>query len=325
MKTTATELRASASRMISGERLVADNNTVMHDKRLGFTCELSDGYRGLIRLGHGKTDYASSYLELTENELTVYQHYAELSTVIKKEHGLKFGGELSVFISTGYGDADITVSAPSGTFSLRNVSWYGRNGDVYAECVSGEIENVSLRWSCPGYEKSIYVFGDSYLNALSPERWSYYLHRDGFNGCFMTGFPGMGSTRGAVDLKLAIERGKPKYAVWLLGMNNGDNGSISPEWLTAVEELLSLCDKNGITPVLSTVPSTPKVDNSFKNGWVRNSGVRYIDMERAVGAHKSKEWYPGMLSPDLIHPAALGAQALYIRALADMPELAVKA
>lgn len=314
-------LCANASRLTAGERLVADNNTVMHNKRLSFTCELKDGLHGLIRLGHGKEDYASAYLELTEKEITVYQHFAETSVSVRQEHGLELCGALSIFVAAHYGTADITISSPGGILSLGDIAWYGRNGDVFAECEGTELENVSLKWYCPDYAKKIYLFGDSYLNALSPERWTHYLHLDGFDGCFMTGFPGMGCERGAVDLKLAAGRGRPDYAVWLLGMNNGDNGCISPAWLGSVTELLKICDASGITPILSTVPSTPKVDNSFKNAWVRGSGVRYIDMERAVGADKNKQWYPGMLAPDLIHPAAPGAQALYMQMLADMPEL----
>ena len=79
--------------------------------------------------------------------------------------------------------------------------------------------------------------------------------------------------------------------------------------------------EKGITPVLSTIPCVPDRINEAKNAWVRASGYRYIDFNRAVGADKSKEWYPGMICPDLVHPAANGAAALYSQVLIDFPEI----
>lgn len=319
-----TTLCVSSAVLTDGEKLIVDNNTVMHNKRLSFMCEIDDSDNdGLIRIGHGKTDYASSYLELTKDTLIVYQHYVDTAVVISKEHGLKLSGSVTVTVDVDYGYATVRLMTPSGNVKLSDVSWYGRNGDVYAECEGLTVKNAKLNWYCPDYEKPIYIFGDSYLNALSPERWPYYLHRDGFDSCFMTGYPGMGSARGAIDLELALERGTPKYAVWLLGMNNEDKGCVNAEWLSAVEKLLAACDEKNITPILSTIPSVPARDNSFKNKWVRESGRRYIDMERAVGADKSVEWCSGMLAADQVHPAALGAEALYMQIVAELPELRV--
>ena len=105
-------------------------------------------------------------------------------------------------------------------------------------------------------------------------------------------------------------------------MNNGDrDGVINPDWLSTTAEFVATCKEKGIEPILSTIPSTPKVNNDFKNEWVRNSGVRYIDFCSAVGANKDINWYPDMLYKDQVHPASAGAVALYNQVLTDFPEI----
>ena len=158
-----------------------------------------------------------------------------------------------------------------------------------------------------------------------------------------------------------MTRGTPEFALWLLGMNNGDpwqgdaKGSepydpateatvklkklrasipdckddsdeellskINPEWLDSTKEFISICENNGITPILATIPQTPKVNNLPKNEWIRRSGYRFIDFNRAVGADLNPAWFDDMLMLDDVHPTVLGAKALYTRVLTDFPEI----
>ena len=105
-------------------------------------------------------------------------------------------------------------------------------------------------------------------------------------------------------------------------MNNGDKTEDpNPGWLSSTEEFLALCKERGIIPILSTIPNTPKVYNEPKNRWVRASGYRYVDFNRAVGADKNPAWYPGMLCKDEVHPDIKGAEALYAQVLVDFPEI----
>ena len=132
----------------------------------------------------------------------------------------------------------------------------------------------------------------------------------------------MNSQRGITEFEAIIDKGQPEFVFWTLGMNNGDKeGKINPDYLAATEEFLAICKERGITPILSTIPNTPKVDNKYKNEWVRNSGYRYVDFSRAVGADESVDWYPDMLSADSVHPASRGAAALYAQVLVDFPEI----
>lgn len=323
IKCSEARITATAQTLKSGEKLVADNNTVMHNKRLTFTCDLNgENFDGIIRIGHGKKEYSAAYLEITSEKIAVYQHYVDTMLSANNTHELKLKGFISVAINVEYGKADIFIMTAGGEYALKNVAWYGRNGDIYVEAEGMELSNVKLNWLSTDYSKPIYIFGDSYLNALSPERWVYYLHNNGFDNCFMTGYPGMGVQRGIVDFRLSIERGRPEYAVWLLGMNNRDSDDkINPDWLATISEFCETCMVRGITPILSTIPSTPKVNNAFKNEWVRSSGHRYIDLDRAVGTNVDLNWYDGMLADDMIHPKALGAKAIYFQMLVDLPEI----
>jgi hypothetical protein len=108
-------------------------------------------------------------------------------------------------------------------------------------------------------------------------------------------------------------------------MNNSDkDGKVNERYLKSVEEFIKICEERGITPILSTIPNVPERDNSPKNEWVRKSSYRYIDFNRAVGADKDVHWYPEMLSADNVHPAAKGAEALYMQVLCDFPEIMQK-
>ena len=211
------------------------------------------------------------------------------------------------------------------------------------------LTDVSLRFHAPSLSEKIWIFGDSYLNFTANTRWPYYAKEAGYTDYAMFGYPGMASAAALDAFKWAVEDMgyTPQYAVWLMGMNNGDvldTNIISASWLSATEEFLGICEEKGITPILSTVPSTPIAYNVLKNEWVRNSGYRYIDMAAAVGEYYDEsligteteksdgnggyvlnktgyDWYEGMLSTDQVHPAALGAMALYMQIVIDFPEL----
>ena len=78
---------------------------------------------------------------------------------------------------------------------------------------------------------------------------------------------------------------------------------------------------NKITPVFTTIPSTPTIDNSKKNAWIRSSGYRYIDFDKAVGADIDRNWYSGMNAGN--HPTEAGAKALFARFILDFPEITI--
>ena len=180
-----------------------------------------------------------------------------------------------------------------------------------------------MRWTCTAYNSDVWMLGDSYFNCGSPGRWPHYLRENGYTENYMlTGYPGRNSKTGLADFKQALTHGTPKYAIWCLGMNDPDKTAISASYFESVQEFIRLCEENGITPILSTIPNTPTMNNSYKNDWVRKSGYRYIDFARAVGAEEvGSPWYEGMLHTDNVHPSELGAKALYAQFITDFPEI----
>lgn len=94
-------------------------------------------------------------------------------------------------------------------------------------------------------------------------------------------------------------------------------------WLNTYNQIKAICESRDIELVLCTIPNVPSINNTFKNEIIRNSGYRYINFAKAVGAEEvGSSWYTGMLSGDNVHPSALGAQKLALRAIEDIPELA---
>lgn len=100
-------------------------------------------------------------------------------------------------------------------------------------------------------------------------------------------------------------------------------GGINESYDSAVHEVMQICDQNDIELVLATIPTCPYWNNDYKNEFVKNSGYRYIDFARAVGAYDSITWYDGMLeeAEKRIHPTETGALALYSEAVTTVPEL----
>ena len=345
-------IHASADKLVEGTPLQLENNTIINNKNLTFTCDIpEDGIGdGIIRLGHGKTSYGASYIEITATKLMVYSYASGPSLLATVDHGLEIKDYLSVSIDADYHWATIDLASSTGYYSYQK-NWQGRNGAIFAEVEKCEVENVSMRWFSEEYQNPIWMVGDSYFNSKDGSRWTSYLVSAGYKNFLMMSYPGMATERGLTEVKQALNHGTPQYIVWCMGMNNGDNISsktINEAYLAATQEFLQICEEKGITPILTTIPSTPTVLNECKNAWVREwaetTGGRYIDFSRAVSNETYDEsligktvtntsttsekvnktgyqWYDKMLHGDAVHPGTLGAQALYMQALVDFPEL----
>ena len=305
-----------------------DEIHVLHNKamRVSFSLgEMPEGAR--IVIGHGESCYGGAFVEITDKSLTVYRYTREADLTRSAEHGLTLVGDVLVSIEAGIGFADVCLSVGDDSFSLREIPWTGRNGRVFVKSEGVALTDVDVSWYCSEFEHDIWLLGDSYFNGNTAARWPYYLINDGYTENCLLGFPGRGSLSALADFKQALEYGRPKYAVWCMGMNDRDNEEcVSANWKKASDEFLAICMEKGIVPILSTVPNVPERIHSFKNDIVRASGYRYIDFAEAVGGvERGSSWYEGMLSPDLVHPDVPGAVALYRAVLRDFPEIKGKA
>ncbi len=307
-------------------------NTFINNKILTVHIGIEDLESGSVFIGHGETEYGASYIEITKNDIKFYTMGSTLSNYKTYSHRLDISEFIDVKIDASYGRANIELKTADSRFSaylVENVSWQGRDGAPFVKVVGTSATDASLSWITNDAANRIYMVGDSYFSPSDKSRWPSYLIENGYENHFMIGHSGMASTRGIEQFKYALEFGTPQYAFWCMGMNNRDSGGVNPEWLAATEEFLAICEEKGIIPILSTIPSTPKINNSFKNSWVRswaeaNDG-RYVDFNKAVVEDAStSSWYEGMLYSDEVHPTALGAQALYMQAVTDFPELILK-
>ena len=321
---------AEAQKLSSGEFLEAVKTNVKDRFRISFTCDVKEmGEDAVIRLGHGFEISCGSWLEITKKQIRAYNFYSWVDPPKRESFPLTDTElEIEEFLTVSInkdvkGNGTFVTLTTKGGMKRIDISGIGGDiGAIFASPLNCELENCKISYVADGYADPIWVFGDSYLGYTWAGRWPYYLYRDGYNKVLLAGYSGMNTQNGLVDFKVAIQRGTPVYAVWCLGMNNGDkNGELNEAWLAATEEFLQICKEKNIIPILSTIPSTPKVNNVQKNEWVRNSGYRYIDFNRAVGADKSTEWYPNMISADKVHPDINGAMALYSQVLVDFPEI----
>lgn len=316
----------------AGEKLVACKNIIKSNQKISFTADITSlGEGNKLIVGHGYMKTHGSWVEITADGVVGHSYFSyatpPLKTLNKEElfHGIKITDFITVCIDfcVNKNGADVIIVSAGGTYKCFLPAWYCSDGEVLALFEGLDARNCVLNWSSDDFAKPIWLVGDSYIGTGSDVRWPYYLVRDGYHNLLMCGFPGMGSRRGIDELKATIDRGQPEFIVWCLGMNNADKSEneINPEYLLATEEFLALCKERGITPILSTIPNTPKVENRVKNAWVRSSGYRYIDFARAVGAVDDARWYDEMLSTDQVHPIAKGAAALYSQVLVDFPEI----
>ena len=66
-------------------------------------------------------------------------------------------------------------------------------------------------------------------------------------------------------------------------------------------------------------------DNSYKNAFIKSSGMRYIDLAKAVGGDTFTDdsWYDGYLetTSPWIHTTELGAKAQMAQIIRDFPEI----
>ncbi len=276
-----------------------------------------------ILIGRGASGTHTEYIKVDGTNIVIYTNGAQGGSVA---HGLTISEYISVqLIVKPNCDYTIKIDTLGGTYSRNFVApsvWTGDAGKMFCTSIDTAFSLAILSfWSA--YEKSKWLFGDSYVSNYSKNRWPYYLQNWGYDFTLIDGIPGENSTTGLVNWTSALGHGKPRFAIWALGMNDPDTSSaINGTWKSNTESFIADCEKYGIVPVLCTIPCVPSYRHDFKNAWIKASGYRYIDFAEAVGGETAgSSWYTGLLSSDNVHPTEDGARLLCIRALQDLPEL----
>ena len=308
--------------LASGNYLkIANNNSIKVNKNYHFKMNIDNSFDTVL-FGHGESTY-SYYFKVDNTYITIYSGGVEGSSF---EHGLTLDTYLDIIFSTNeHAQGTIVLNTRTGTFSHSISVPQGYKGEIFIKPVNCSITDVSIIFASPDLKKPIWLFGDSYVTFTSPDRYPYWLIEWGFDNCMINGFPGMNSYEALTDLENYIKAGYgcPKYIIWGLGMNDYDIGSsVRERWQDAVETVMEICKRFNITLILATIPNTPDYTNYYKNQYVIDSGYRYIDFAKAVGATAiNSSWYTGALSEDEVHPTEIGARMLATQLLIDMPEM----
>lgn len=264
------------------------------------------------------------YFEVTPTKLVSHINTGSEETTLEKEHGLTISNFVNISIHyTMDRKAKVRITSDSGSYEY--TFYFLLIDRAYAFCTTeGTNSTHKMSFTIPTINKQVWFFGDSYFECIET-RWVYYLEDYRANALF-NAHSGEKSVDAIEDLRTALKFGVPKYLVWCLGMNDGSDTTNAPssDWKSTLDSVIALCKENEIELIMATIPTVPTVNNEKKNEFVRNSGYRYIDFAKAVGANSSGMWYSGLLSTDNVHPSALGGQALCGRVLTDFPEITIE-
>ena len=304
----------------NGQMLKTPYNNIKKNKTISFHADIIDLYE--LNIGHGKTGYGSTYLNITPTKITLYNG-AINATPVEYEVNLKLENFIDIQIIDNLNWATLKICNNENEIVIDGIYWEGFNGEPFVECVNGSLTNCMFTWSSSDFKCKTFYFGDSYTSLEYNARWGYYLQADGFiDSIMINGYSGQESDTAFDAFENIVSIATPENAVWSLGMNdNADVGDIpDPKWKEKIEAFIDKCNELKITPILCTIPTIPTKNHDAKNLYIRNRGLRYIDFDRAVRGTNAN-WYNAMLSDDGIHPTQKGAKAIYKRLQIECPEI----
>lgn len=314
------EMSNYASTLANGNTLSISENISIRKNKVYHLHALIDSSFDKLYFGHGEESY-SLYFKIDEANVTFMTNGTESSSLA---HGLTLSTYIDVLLIVGEKNTGtLILNTLNGSYTQQVSVVNGYKGQVFVRPSGCSLTDVTINFTSADMRQPIWMFGNSYFTHTSTARWTYYLIEWGFGRCLLNAYPGEKSAQALDQLEAYLNYATPKYVVWCLGMNDPDTGSaINSDWETAVESLREICEEKDIELILSTIPNVPSYSNYYKNEYVRNSGFRYIDFAKAVGAESvGSSWYTGCLSQDNTHPTADGARLLCLRAIQDIPEL----
>lgn len=275
-------------------------------------------FSGLL-IGKGHNSYRGDWVEITQSDV-IFHHYENNTDNIMQtdQHGLTVSDYIMVMLFLDAdGKLNCSINTKSGTYTTyRQTNYDVFSGNTFAT-PTGAMTDVELSVSNGETKNPVWCLGDSYLG-LNDQRVVGQLKNLGFwDGILFDGLAGLNSQLAYAELNRLLAFGMPKMLVWYLGMNDSN-----ADYLTYMNLVKNICNANNIILILNKVPTTPTMDKETIGSYVEASGCRYINSYLAVGTDSSGSWYTGYLSSDNVHPTALGAKALAMRMIVDVPELA---
>lgn len=306
---------ANAAAITAGTFLTVDDFPYYIKNGLGITFRADFDSFSFIKIGKGYQAYRGYWLEITQSKIVSKKYESAEAEIDSVSHGLTISRFIQIFVDVHGNDCVVTINTLGGSFT-HTFAWACEQCGVLFAVANQDMANVSLSAVCKQLRSPCWLFGDSYFGVNSSRVWGHMKEMGYFENLLVVGIAGLKSVNALADLRRCLKFSNPKYIVWYLGMND-DAASYSSVFATVKE----LCDSMNITLILNKVPCTPTMDKSEIDAIVTESGLRYIDSYSAVGVDDNKEWYYGYLSSDNVHPNDIGAKALAMQMLVDVPEI----
>lgn len=309
--------------------------SALKKNQISFSAKVQDFNSG-IRIGRGFVAYNSGYFEISSSKITLYRYETPsvIHNIQEENHNLNIEDYIKIVISER-GDKALVVIQTLSDVYYKEFEYRDFNGAVSAESMGATLTDCKLSVSNASLKSPVWMFGDSYYGSSGDSRQMYWLKKWGIlNNCLIQGYGGQNSVNAFYDLEKCIALGFcPNYLVWSLGMNDDNSSDLADIttglWYQNYIKVKQLCELNGITLVLTTIPEVRS--SSYRNKdkmseIIRNSGLRYIDAAKAVGSDENGNWYGNgtdydYQSSDNVHPSRYGASAIATQFLTDFPEL----
>lgn len=307
-------------RMESDEKLILEVPHIKQNNMICFQARI-DAFDKLI-ISHGKDRvFSSSFVEIDTCSVTSYFFTRQAEQQEIFQHGLEIKEYVDVIIRVADNfKANVIITSATGSFSCE-ITWRGCTGEIMAECENSSFRDCKLTFYCPDYDKKIWAFGDSYVG-ICPGNWPQVLNGLGYKNYMVDGISGRTSEGALVSLERCFTYGSPEKILWGLGMNDGDSEEgINQSWLETMKRVEAYCKEKDIELILMTIPNVPGRKHHFKNEYIFNSGYRFVDINHAVGADITSDWYEGLLAGDKVHPTAFGGHVIAMKIAMEVPEL----
>lgn len=293
--------------------------------------------------------YNGRWIKVTATSVSMYESHNQTSftPMWTEAHGIALTEKTTIEISQGVTDmvSKIRIYDDMGNVYEKDSNEWGVGLPFIINNGESSVR-ADLSFFPMDVNKSIWVFGDSYMSFTYASRWPYYMRKKGFTNWLSNNQAGLSPSSGVSDLMSLLSLGYvPKYIMWMLGMN-GDTveTKVDGEYVinsyqkSNLDKMIAICKEYNIEPVIATIPTTPAEDSITpdsglsnaagrqKTGYckyVKSLGYRYIDQAEAVGTDENGNWNAGLLYSDFVHPTEKGAKVLLSRILLDFPEISI--